>query len=614
MVVNADHRALQLGLIAIADLMQNGRLAEAERACRALLAQTPQQAPALHLLGLIREQSGDAATGEQLVRQSLQIDPANLKFRLNLAQLLHRRGCAAEAAETYRQVLEQAPMELTARRALAVILDELGRPAAAEAEVRTLLQQRPQDADASSLLAYLLERQNKLAEAEGAYRRALALDESQTFAHQNLGALLSRMERAEEALATLDRARMLGARTFELSFNRGRALSLLYRLEEAEREFVAAVALQPAHIEAQLNLARLRHMRADPAFARDFESIAAEHPGNLPLQAELARVFMGAGRFDEAERHLRQALVARGPIPALRALLAQLLQEKGRLAEAEQEALLAAEAEPDGAQIVETLVAILLARGRASDALPYLAARRAREPLVQSWIAYEATAARLLGQDSYRELFDYDRLVRSYTLEPPPGWSSMTELNVALRAALTARHRFARHPLDQSLRHGSQTTRNLIAESDAAIRAVLQAFEAPIADYLGAIGQDLTHPLSSRNAGRAVITGAWSVQLHREGFHVNHLHPQGWISSAYYVDVPGEVQDIALRSGWLKFGETRFPVPGATAEKYLQPVPGRLVLFPSYLWHGTTPIHGAQPRLTIAFDALPIPVSHARLE
>jgi hypothetical protein len=32
-----------------------------------------------------------------------------------------------------------------------------------------------------------------------------------------------------------------------------------------------------------------------------------------------------------------------------------------------------------------------------------------------------------------------------------------------------------------------------------------------------------------------------------------------------------------------------------------------LVLFPSYLWHGTTAILGGTPRTTIAFDALPGP-------
>jgi Flp pilus assembly protein TadD len=602
---------LQSQLIAIADLMQSGRLVEAERACRALLAQSPRQPAALHLLGLIREQAGDPAGGEQLVRQSLQLQPANPKFQFNLAQLLHRHGRASEAAATYRQLLERAPMEHAARRALVVILDQLGQSAAAEAEARTLLQQRPQDADACSLLAFVLERQNRFAEAEAAYRGALALDERQIFARQNLGTMLSRLERAEEALESLDRARALGAGGFELAFSRGRTLSLLYRLEQAETEFAAATALRPGDIEAQTNLARLRYMRGDQAFERDLAAAAAARPDDLALQTALVYALKGAGRFDAAERQLRQALRERGPAPSLLALLAQLLQESERVAEAETEALQAAALMPDDPEIIETLVAILLARGRARDAQSYLSVRRAREPRLQNWIAYEATAARLLGSDQYHELYDYDRLVRSYTLEPPPGWSSIAELNGALRSALSARHRFVTHPLDQSLRHGTQTTRNLIAETEPAIRAVLQAFQAPIADYLQAVGHSPQHPLSARNAGAAFIAGAWSVQLQREGFHVNHLHPLGWISSAYYVDVPAEIEDRALRSGWLKFGETRFPVPGVSADRYLQPQPGRLVLFPSYMWHGTTPIHGAQPRLTIAFDALPLPSASA---
>src|SRR5690606_18051127 len=101
--------------------------------------------------------------------------------------------------------------------------------------------------------------------------------------------------------------------------------------------------------------------------------------------------------------------------------------------------------------------------------------------------------------------------------------------------------------------------------------------------------------------GVATLSSAWSVQLRREGFHVNHVHPEGWISSAYYVDVPDEVNDPTLMSGWLKFGEPRYPTPGLTAEGVVQPRAGRLVLFPSYMWHGTNAIHGDQPRTTIAF-------------
>jgi hypothetical protein len=46
-------------------------------------------------------------------------------------------------------------------------------------------------------------------------------------------------------------------------------------------------------------------------------------------------------------------------------------------------------------------------------------------------------------------------------------------------------------------------------------------------------------------------------------------------------------------------------MPGSDVARYVQPHPGRLVLFPSYFWHGTVPIQGPDARLTIAFDAVP---------
>jgi hypothetical protein len=41
------------------------------------------------------------------------------------------------------------------------------------------------------------------------------------------------------------------------------------------------------------------------------------------------------------------------------------------------------------------------------------------------------------------------------------------------------------------------------------------------------------------------------------------------------------------------------------AEHWVQPKPGLLALFPSYMWHGTEPFGGTEPRLTIAFDLVP---------
>ena len=57
----------------------------------------------------------------------------------------------------------------------------------------------------------------------------------------------------------------------------------------------------------------------------------------------------------------------------------------------------------------------------------------------------------------------------------------------------------------------------------------------------------------------------------------------------------------------IKFGEPSFDVPLKDAiRRAIQPRPGHLVLFPSYMWHGTIPFQAAQNRTTIAFDAIPV--------
>jgi hypothetical protein len=177
------------------------------------------------------------------------------------------------------------------------------------------------------------------------------------------------------------------------------------------------------------------------------------------------------------------------------------------------------------------------------------------------------------------------------------------DLNAALMGALASRHRFVAHPLDQSLRHGSQTVRSLRTDPNPAIRAALVAFEQALARYTSELAGGEAHPFTSHNRHMVAITGCWSVRLNRDGFHLNHVHPEGWISSAYYVCVPQESKDSVAKSGWLKFGEPRFPVPGCGPERFVQPRTGTLVLFPSYMWHGTNPIREDQPRICIAFDA-----------
>ena len=189
---------------------------------------------------------------------------------------------------------------------------------------------------------------------------------------------------------------------------------------------------------------------------------------------------------------------------------------------------------------------------------------------------------------------------------PRDGGRTAADYAADVAATLDPLHRSQAAPGDQSLRGGTQTSGALFDRPDPAIQAfrsaVLDAAERAIAD----LPDDPAHPFLRRKAKRLGVAGSWSVRLSAAGHHIPHVHHQGWMSSAYYARLPESVAaENEQHQGWIQFG-----VPPAilgldlAPRRVVQPKPGRLVLFPSYLWHGTIPFESGD-RLTAAFDFLP---------
>ena len=226
----------------------------------------------------------------------------------------------------------------------------------------------------------------------------------------------------------------------------------------------------------------------------------------------------------------------------------------------------------------------------------------------QGAIANSSVSLRLMGDEREQELNRYDSLVQVFDLEPPEGFSSMEDFNAELCAALDKLHPGMREHLNQTLRSGTQTQGHLFGSGQPLVDKIQARINDAIARYLGALKPDETHPFLSRRGRGFRYAGSWSSRLRDCGFHVNHIHPKGWISSCYYAGVPEAVKDEKEKQGWIKFGESGFVQLGdknPPPRRSVQPVPGRLVLFPSYMWHGTVPFHGPTPRTTIAFDVIP---------
>jgi hypothetical protein len=154
------------------------------------------------------------------------------------------------------------------------------------------------------------------------------------------------------------------------------------------------------------------------------------------------------------------------------------------------------------------------------------------------------------------------------------------------------------------VRQGTQTEGNLFARTDPEIVRLREAMRRAVAGYAEHLpAPEAGHPLLARRPRKRVrFAGSWSVRLGDAGFHQYHHHPQGWISSAFYVAAPealgpGEGQ-LLLGGAPLDLGLDLAPI------QTVEPKPGRLVIFPSTMWHGTSPFAVGE-RMSVAFDITP---------
>ena len=495
----------------------------------------------------------------------------------------------------------------------------------------------PNDPEIANNQAVLAMQMGQLDMAEQAFRRALAIKADFQQAGTGLGRLLIDAKRWEDAAAVY--GPLLASAPQDPVVRYGYASVQLETgaVESAEATFDALInsgndapAIMFMRARARLELGRVAEA------IDDLRKSFTDGPSDVCL-----RVYAGALWMTKDQDGFSQLLAAASKQADLVVTAADLYRQSGQpekavdvLAAARRDFSLPADAwtveatawidlddataaqkaaqaclaeEPNNRIVKGSLITALLMQGKADEALKYTLSMRKAEPNDQHWIACEATALRLLGSKDYDTLVDMDRFVRPYALPVPEGFADIESFNHAFLKVLDRWHLYKTHPLEQSLREGSQTPRDLTTIDDPVIRAYVSALDQPIRQYMEDIGDGDDHPMTARNTGDYKLAGSWSVKLQGGGWHVNHVHPEGWISSSYYVVVPEETNTADNKAGWIKFGEPPFATtPPTRPQKWIRPEAGLLVLFPSYLWHGTVPIHDDSIRVTAPFDAVPI--------
>jgi tetratricopeptide (TPR) repeat protein len=198
-----------------------GRLGEAERLYRQLLAAEPRHADATHLLGVAAYQSERPHLACELISRAITLKPMEATYHCNLGLAQNALGLAAQAITSFRRAIEM----------------------------------RPNYKEACNSLGNALASMDLLEDAAAAYRRAIDLDPAWPDPQFNLGITLKEQGELEEAADCYRRAIELRPRYQEAYYNLGNAFRDLRRLEEAVEAYRAAIALRPDFPDAHHNAA-----------------------------------------------------------------------------------------------------------------------------------------------------------------------------------------------------------------------------------------------------------------------------------------------------------------------------------------------------------------------
>ncbi len=317
---------------------QAGRLAQAERIYRRILANQPNHVAALANLGLAALTQGRAEEAVVTLRRAVSLRPDNTQAALNLAEALRATGALEQALAAYRRAAALVPPSAVLQNNIGVVQAALGQPRQAIETFRQAIRLDPNYADAHANAGRLLLRLGEVAEAVGALQCAvslapasavyladlgLALTRQGAFdageaacraavahapdyvtGHVNLAHALVQQRKYVETIAVCDAGLSVAPHTADLHCSRAAAALMTGALEAAEAAPRTAIGLQPSHAAAWFNLGMIHERKGDLAAALTAQRAAlAIDPGFAGAELKMAHALLGLGDFANGWRH-----------------------------------------------------------------------------------------------------------------------------------------------------------------------------------------------------------------------------------------------------------------------------------------------------------------------
>ena len=460
-----------------------------------------------------------------------------------------------------------------------------------------LLRLAPENHDAWQLLGFAYGDEQRIADAAAAFARAAALKPED--AHSAFALAQASLDAGLPAADLFVRAGHLAPADLATVSGRAAALAAEGAADAAAELLERTLAHHPDWLLGHKHLAALRWTSGDlQDFARSYTVACRTQPTNLPLRLAWFGALAQARDWSAARAVIADAEAALGELPAFAVAKAYLATESGNLPDADTCFARTAGVRDDMLQIARVRHCLRTARLDEAETLARELVPGRSAPLI--W-PYLSLIWRLRGDPMAAWLDGAPPFIRA--LDPGFSTDELDRLAAVLRRLQTARSPY----LDQSVRGGTQTEtdRQLFFRAEPEIQAARKKILASVREYVAQLPPAVNgHPLLGTTRGGLKFSGSWSVQLSAQGHHVSHTHPRGWISSALYISLPPAGKIGKPPAGWIRFGVPPTGL-GVDLPAYLEvePRPGRLVLFPSTMWHDTVPFDDGE-RLVVAFDVI----------
>jgi uncharacterized protein (TIGR02466 family) len=589
-------------------LLEQGQVDTALQIVSETLATAPLLVDGLHLMGLILAKMQKYRAALMHLTKALHIFPEHFQILNSRGNILSDTGKQDEAIADYLAAVEINPQYLDAWINLSLaqgLAHKWDEALVAAQRACVVSSNHPRTL---SICADALRHLDRLDEAITMYQQALAKDPSRIVTRHNLAVALRMADKVDSALVHYESLTGTGFTSQELMSNHAAALLDAGQIDAALEMLDRAINKYPLSVESHELRVKIETEYVesqDPFIA--YKSVAEQKPALPEFWASWTRQLVNQSRHEEIFQVCAAGRKAIGDQMFFKYAEAIAYSETGLADQALKIFEKLTADVPENAAVYVAFTRHMLRMQDAGRSIQLAQKALALSPGDQSAWAYLGTAWRMTGNPLEYWLHNYDDFIETFEISPAE-YETSTEFIKKLSLEIDALHLAKYHPGDQTLRGGTQTAGALFRKNLPAIQQAKALIVEATQKYIAGLPDIPDHPLLKSRPNRVTFNGSWSVRLKNAGFHINHIHPQGWISSAYYLQLPPAVgAEDGRQQGWIQFGQPPVELGlNLSPRRFLQPKQGMLVLFPSSMWHGTVPFESGTQRLTVAFDIAPI--------